>query len=440
MDDEQRKHLEEKRKNRPKGFLSGLNPESLKKALEFYGIRYRYNTRRYHVQLCKKGDTWESINDITREDLRYRIASDFERQDGRSPNDSKKRLPAVWSDRDFKSCFNALAGEGILDGNPKCHVDSFVEYLKNCADRYPDDGINFVDNWIGEIYEVEPMDPLLFTWACRSVLLGAVSRAIKPGEKHDTAVILIDKKQGKGKSSMWRNLFPEQFQSEWFSDSVNLHDRHKERLEGCTGKVIVELGELSGLRRAEIEEVKRFLAAQHDSIRLPYRSDPEDIERRFILVGTSNSVFCLPNDPTGNRRWIPVAIRGGNAARMRSWLSENRDRLWAEVWRRRHEQAWVPDEVTEILEKHNEGFQYRDEAAELAVEDFLKNNGDREFKTTDIRSWDGDLGRLSKAIENTKEWQYKTLRNPRRRRWVRIAGKGEPIPQHIPHMDEPIKF
>ena len=88
-------------------------------------------------------------------------------------------------------------------------------------------------------------------------------------------------------------------QDEGFSDGLNLAAHPKERAEALQGKVYVEASEMAGATRAELESLKAFVSRQNDgSVRLAYRRDPESTPRRCIIVGTSNNMNCLPNDPT----------------------------------------------------------------------------------------------------------------------------------------------
>ena len=114
-----------------------------------------------------------------------------------------------------------------------------------------------------------------------------------------------------------------------FSDDVSVADAGQKRLEGMQGRVIVELSELTGFRRAELENLKAFISRRDDgATRLAYRHDPETALRRFILVGTSNDVECLPADPSGNTRFVPVLCSKGS--HVEPVLAKWRTQLWAE--------------------------------------------------------------------------------------------------------------
>ena len=90
-------------------------------------------------------------------------------------------------------------------------------------------------------------------------------------------------------------------------------DATQKRLESTLGRVICEMSELSGFKRAELESLKAFISRRDDgATRLAYRRDPETTLRRYILVGTSNDAECLPNDPSGNTRFVPVQCGTGS--------------------------------------------------------------------------------------------------------------------------------
>ena len=437
---EHQRKLRESRSEFPP--LPALNHEGLRVALNYLKVGIRFNTRKVATEIRRDLETWITLSDRTRQNLRLQIEDMFMvRPHPRFVNKNGPK-PVKWQDTGFNHSINALMGEGEIDGKPVYHVDPFLHWLMNDVPEW--DGKPRLDSWIGELFTID-MDKKLFTWACKSVLLAAVKRALHPGTKHDIVVVLIDPKQGSGKSTMWQNLFPEKYQSEWFSDSLDLNLDYQKRFEACAGKVIVEIGEMAGSTRTELANTKNFITKTQDTLRLPYRRDSEDIPRRFVLVGTDNDAQCLPNDPTGNRRWIPVPVSGGDPGRMREWMSENREQLWAEAWHRRDEQTWLPDEVSETQAEHNRLFKSSDVAAERRFDDFLKHElKDRNsFSVSEIH-WDGRYERISKAIQNTGNWEYKVIRDPKtkkqRRMWVRVSGESEGPPDHIPHVDNPLPY
>ena len=207
-------------------------------------------------------------------------------------------------------------------------------------------------------------------WASRSVLMGVVTRTFHPGEKHDEMVVLVGP-QGIGKSTAWAWLLPgEPERSRWFSDGLSFHDDQKAKAESLQGMVLVEASEMTGSTKAEVETIKKFLSRTNDSVRLTYRRDPSPLLRRCMIVGTTNDPRCLPNDPSGNRRFIPVPCTAGDPAKTRAYLDEHRDQMWAEAIHRtrtKKETAYLPDSLTAVQAELAEQFRAVDEVAEDVI-------------------------------------------------------------------------
>ena len=79
---------------------------------------------------------------------------------------------------------------------------------------------------------------------------------------------------------------------------------YNRQVEATKGVVLVEVSELTGLRRQEQSACKAYLSMQEDRTRPAYGRRTEMYPRRFIIVGTSNDdgTGVLPDDPTGSRR------------------------------------------------------------------------------------------------------------------------------------------
>ena len=55
--------------------------------------------------------------------------------------------------------------------------------------------------------------------------------------------------------------------------------------------------------------MKAFVSRQDDGhVRRPYARHTEPQPRRFVMCGTTNVLTDLPNDPAGNRRFVPVVL------------------------------------------------------------------------------------------------------------------------------------
>ena len=132
-----------------------------------------------------------------------------------------------------------------------------------------------------------------------------------------------------------------------FTDSVTLHMNTREVMELTGDKWIVEIGELAGMGKADIEHVKAMLSRQCDESRMSYGRYREEQPRQFIFVGTTNEPTYLI-DETGNRRYLPVKVGEIDIEA----LKRDRDQLWEEAaaCEAKGEAIYIRDaELTETL-------------------------------------------------------------------------------------------
>ncbi len=134
----------------------------------------------------------------------------------------------------------------------------------------------------------------------RKTLVAMIARILKPGCKFDH-VLILEGKQGCGKSTAVRIL-----SEPWFSDAqLNIGD--KDAILALRMAWVLEIGELSSMRRADIDTLKQFISQPTDRVRLPYGKLAEAFPRQCIFIGTTNSSEYL-KDTTGNRRFWPVRV------------------------------------------------------------------------------------------------------------------------------------
>ncbi len=153
------------------------------------------------------------------------------------------------------------------------------------------------------------------------LFVAVVARVFKPGCKVDFVVILESLHQGVGKSTMVRNLI----NPDWYVESIETMGG-REFLMSIRGALIVELGELSVLSRADYNRVKQAITAQIDTYRDPFARCVASYPRQCVFVGTTNQ-DDWNRDPSGARRFLPVRVI---AADLESFLHD-RDQLWAEA-------------------------------------------------------------------------------------------------------------
>ncbi|HZV03633.1 MAG TPA: VapE domain-containing protein [Gemmataceae bacterium] len=183
------------------------------------------------------------------------------------------------------------------------------------------DGVKRLDKWLTAYGGAEDTP---YTNAVGALLLtAAVRRVRQPGCKFDEIVVLENPDQGTNKSSTLALLA---VNPDWFTDYLPLHVNGKEVIELTRGRWIIEVAELAGMRKTEVEHVKGLLSRQVDRARMAYGRIPVDVPRQWVPVGTTNHAEYL-KDTTGNRRFWPVRVKQFDLER----LAQDRDQLWAEA-------------------------------------------------------------------------------------------------------------
>jgi predicted P-loop ATPase len=160
----------------------------------------------------------------------------------------------------------------------------------------------------------------------RKTLCGAIARVMNPGCKFDTMLVL-NGPQGKGKSTLISKLC-----GEWFNDSLLLNDtKDKTAAEKLQGYWILEIGELAGLKKTEIETLRGFLSRQNDIYRASFGRRATPHPRQCVFIGTTNAENGYLRDTAGNRRFWPVKTPGDAARASWEMTGEEIRQIWAEA-------------------------------------------------------------------------------------------------------------
>ena len=254
-------------------------------------------------------------------------------------------------------------------------VETVVDPVKNTPIEEALIEQAFLSNWLEQLFDFDAPWPLV-QWAARYCFLAPVQRAYEPGGKLDEVPVLIGA-QDCGKSALVSNIMPPEKRGEWFTDNMDLGADPKEHVEAMLGRVVVELSEMSGINRKEQSALKAFITRQNDGgVRLAYQRHPVDMPRRCVFLGTAND-DCLPNDPSGNRRFVALKITGKRAKRrVEDFMDEYRDRLFAEATLAYLDWGWranLPADCKPLQAKNNDMHRVGDEALEDAVEQVLRD-------------------------------------------------------------------
>lgn len=242
----------------------------------------------------------------------------------------KIKNPEPVKNVDYSGVRNYIESIYGIAGNLKIDDSMALEFEKNSFHPVHDylkglewDGEARVDNLLIDYFGAD--NNIYSKEAIRKMMVGAVGRIFRPGIKFDLVLTLVGD-QGTGKSTLIKKLG-----KQWFSDTF-MTVQGKEALEQIQGAWLIEMAELSGLRKAEVEAVKHFISKQEDTFRPAYARTSETYLRQCIFFGTTNNKDFL-RDPTGNRRFIPVDINQRKATRniFTELLEDEVDQLWAEA-------------------------------------------------------------------------------------------------------------
>ncbi len=185
------------------------------------------------------------------------------------------------------------------------------------------DGVKRVDTALIDIMGAD--DNIYTREAFRIMLVGAVKRIFQKGCKFDSMLVL-QSDQGAGKSTFLQKLGVH-----WFSDSLSNMDG-KGAFEQLQGNWIIEVAELSAMRKSEVEMVKNFITKTEDSFRPAYGRVTKNFPRQCVFFGTTNKDAFL-KDATGGRRFLPVRCKANENTHkiFEKEFSEYVNQLWAEA-------------------------------------------------------------------------------------------------------------
>ena len=192
----------------------------------------------------------------------------------------------------------------------------------------------------------------------RKTLCAAVARVRHPGIKFDN-ILVLNGDQGIGKSTLIAKLG-----GEWYSDSLSLTDMNdKTAAEKLQGYWILEIGELAGMKKADLDKVKAFISRQDDKYRASFGRRVTPHPRQCIFFGTTNSQNGYLRDITGNRRFWTVRTPGTGVMKPWELSREDIEQIWAEV------QVLVDQGEKLYLDSNLEAYSQVEQAAAMEQDD-----------------------------------------------------------------------
>lgn len=182
------------------------------------------------------------------------------------------------------------------------------------------DGVERIDTLLIDYFGCE--DTPYIRAVIRKALCAAVARIFEPGTKYDMVLILV------GAQGTYKSTFIRKLGVNWFSDTFTTV-QGKEAYEQLQGAWIIEMAELSALKKSEVESVKQFISKCDDAFRPAYGRTVEIYKRQCVFFGTTNDTDFL-KDSTGNRRFNPVDIHPELATK--SVKDDMDDYVVSQIW------------------------------------------------------------------------------------------------------------
>ena len=242
--------------------------------------------------------------------------------------------------------------------------------------------------------------------ALRLFMLGAISRAFKPGCKFEVMLCLVGG-QGAGKSTFFRLLA---VKDEWFSDDLRKIDDDNVYRK-MQGHWIIEMSEMIATANAKsIEEIKSFISRPKETYKVPYETHPADRLRQCVFGGSSNTLDFLPLDRSGNRRFLPIMVHAERAkvhiledeAASRAYI----DMMWAEAMFIYHNfpvRLALSKDMEKELRELQKQFMPEDTKAGL-IQSFLD-----EYKGNQVCSKQLYAEALNHAFDEPKQWEIREI-------------------------------
>lgn len=289
------------------------------------------------LQVAKNGktlDTYDNLTLIFRNDkklknIRYNQFNNIIDINGKVPwtkakpgfNDTDIAALKVY----IEKTYNVYSPTKTIDALYKVAVDNGFHPVRDFLESLPAwDNEKRVDKLLVKYFNAD--DNEYTNEAMRKTLVAAIARVYKPGIKFDTVLIL------NGEQGIYKSTFFAKLGMQWFSDSLQLSEmKDKASAEKLQGYWILELGELAGMKKVDVETVKSFITRVDDKYRASYGRVVESHPRQCIIVGSTNNDAGFLRDITGNRRFWPVKVYGKKDINPTDMTKEEVEQIWAEA-------------------------------------------------------------------------------------------------------------
>lgn len=208
-------------------------------------------------------------------------------------------------------------------------------------------------------------------------------------------VFILQGPQNTGKTSFFQNIVPDGF----FKSGMSVNPESDDSVRKVLKYMLVELGEIEGTLKADVNKLKNFITEKTFAFRKQYSDFIEENKRYTVLCGTCNSEEFL-KDETGDRRYWVIPIGSIDFEELNK---VNINKLWAEVYylfedeenkiplvkgkRRKHAHELDREESGKLININREDFTFKSNN-HLKIEDIFDwNSDDRYYITSEMISF-----------------------------------------------------
>ena len=247
------------------------------------------------------------------------------------------------------------------------------DYLKILAREY-----NPVKEWIESVpwdgvSRLQPFLDSLVTHDSKQLkemlmkkwLISCLAAAYEDNGVELEGILVLQGAQGLGKTLWFKRLCD--YDRGWLLEGATLNPSDKDSVKRAVSHWIVELGEIeSTFKKSDIDQLKAFVTAKTDELRLPYDRAFTTYQRRTAFYASVNAREFL-TDTSGNRRFWVLAVKDIDVNH-----GVDMQQLWAEVKDTMYikgQKNWFlsPDE-RELLQESNEIYRTQSSVEDLILE------------------------------------------------------------------------
>ena len=255
-------------------------------------------------------------------------------------------------------------------GIPHTKVRDYLKVLareynpvKEWIDSEPWDGTDRLPTFLDSLTTEESAhlkEMLLKKW-----LISCVAAAYEPNGVELEGILVLQGAQGLGKTLWFKRLCD--YNKGWLLEGATLNPSDKDSVKRAVSHWIVELGEIeSTFKKSDIDQLKAFVTAKTDELRLPYDRAFTTYQRRTAFYASVNAREFL-TDTSGNRRFWVLAVKDINVNH-----GVNMQQLWAQVKATLYvpgQKNWFlsPDE-RELLQDSNEAYRTQSSVEDLILQ------------------------------------------------------------------------